>query len=158
MGAVGAWLVRRVRDPLLNELRQGASPSGLAASCAVGAAIGTLPFLGTTTLLCLLAGRAFRLNHVALQTTNYLLYPAQLLLLIPFVRLGETITAAKPTPLDPKTLVADFLAGPGAFLSKFGMAGAHGALGWLLIAPPAAWILYPVLRRVFGALSPSSRT
>ena len=145
MGRVGDWLRRRVRDPLVAELRQGATPEGLASSVAVGAAVGVLPFLGTTTVLCALAGRIFRLNHVALQVTNYLLYPAQIALVVPFVRLGETLLGAEAMPIDPATVIAEFTASPAAFLAKFGLAGAHAFLAWALVAPAAALLALRLL-------------
>jgi uncharacterized protein (DUF2062 family) len=153
MGAVGAWLARRVRDPLVAELRQGATPEGLANSAAVGAAIGLLPFLGVTTFLCFLAGRLARLNHVALQTVNYLLYPAQIALIVPFVRLGEAVTGAEPMPLSPTLIASKFAESPAAFLSEFGMAGLHGALGWALVMPAVAWLLGLALRGTFRRLA-----
>jgi uncharacterized protein (DUF2062 family) len=145
MGRVGDWLGRKVRDPLVAELRQGATPEGLGTSIAVGAAIGVLPFLGTTTVLCALAGRLFRLNHVALQVTNYLLYPAQIALIVPFVRLGETLLGAEAMPIDPATVVASFTESPAAFLAKFGMAGVHAFLAWALVVPAAALLLRRLL-------------
>jgi len=145
MGRTGDWLRRRVRDPLVAELRQGATPEGMATSISVGAAIGLLPFLGTTTVICALAGRLFRLNHVALQVTNYLLYPAQIALIVPFVRLGEALTGAEPMPIDPATVVASFTESPAAFLAKFGMAGVHAFLAWALVVPAAALLLRRLL-------------
>lgn len=153
MGRLGAWLAGKVRDPLLAELRQGATPEGLAASVSTAAAIGLLPLLGTTTALCALAGRLFRLNHVALQLTNYLLYPAQIALLVPFVRLGEWLTGSEAMPLDPSTVLSEFAAGPGAFLEKFAWAGVHGVLAWALTAPLAGWLLGRALRPTFRRLS-----
>ena len=41
-----------------------------------------------------------RLNVVAMQVANHLVYPAQLLLLVPFVRLGERLTGAERLPLS----------------------------------------------------------
>jgi len=153
MGRVGAWLASKVRDPLLAELRQGATPEGLAASVSTGAAIGILPLLGSTTALCALAGKFFRLNHVALQLTNYLLYPAQIALLVPFVRLGEWLTGSEAMPLDPSTVLSEFTAGPSAFLTKFAWAGVHGVMAWALTAPLAAWLLSRALRSAFHRLS-----
>ncbi len=153
MGAVGAWLARRVRDPLVAELKQGATPEGLANSAAVGAAIGLLPFLGTTTFLCFVAGRLARLNHVALQTVNYLLYPAQIALIVPLVRLGEAVTGAEPMPLSPALIAEKFAESPAAFLGEFGVAGLHGLLGWTLAIPAAAWLLGLALRPTFRRLA-----
>lgn len=153
MDAVGAWLARRVRDPLVAELKQGATPEGLATSAAVGAAIGLLPFLGVTTFLCFVAGRLARLNHVTLQTVNYLLYPAQIALIVPFVRLGEAVTGAEPMPLSPALIATKFAESPAAFLAEFGAAGLHGALGWALVMPAAAWLLGLALRGTFRRLA-----
>lgn len=152
MGRVGDWLRRRVRDPLVAELRHGATPEGLASSVAVGAAVGILPFLGTTTVLCALAGKLFRLNHAALQVTNYLLYPAQIALVVPFVRLGEALLGAEAMPIDPATVIAEFTASPAVFLAKFGLAGVHAFLAWALVVPAAALLarrlLLPTLRKL----------
>ncbi len=153
MGRVGAWMAAKVRDPLVRELKQGASPEDLATSVATGAAIGVLPLLGSTTVLCALAGKVFRLNHVALQLTNYLLYPAQIALLVPFVRLGEWIYRAEAMPLDPSTVITEFSAGPGAFLAKFAWAGVHGVSAWALTAPLCGWLLGRTLRPVFLRLA-----
>ena len=54
MGRVGDWLSRKVREPLVRELRQGATPEGLASSVATGAALGILPFLGMVIITMVL--------------------------------------------------------------------------------------------------------
>ena len=53
MGRVSDWLCRRVRDPLVAELRQGANPEAVSAAVVISFAIAILPFIGLTTLLCL---------------------------------------------------------------------------------------------------------
>jgi hypothetical protein len=58
----GFWR-RRVLDALVGLLAQGLTPERLAVSLVLG----LFPVVGVTTLLCLAAGFAFRLNHVALQ-------------------------------------------------------------------------------------------
>jgi len=153
MGRLGDWLGRKVRDPLVAELRQGTSPEALATAVATGAALGLLPFLGTTTAACALAGRIARLNHLALQLTNYLLAPLQLLLIIPFVRLGERLTGAAPVDLDVATIVRVFTETPGLFLERFGLAGLHAALGWFAVVPALAWLLRRLLLPGFRRLA-----
>ncbi len=153
MGRVGAWLARKVRDPLIAELRQGVTPEALATAVATGAALGLLPFLGATTAACALAGRLARLNHLALQLTNYLLAPAQVLLIVPFVRLGEWVVGAEPVAIDLPTIVRVFTETPGLFFARFGLAGLHAALGWALVAPPAAWLLRRLLLPTFRRLA-----
>lgn len=153
MGKVGSWLTRKVRNPLVAELRQGATPDGLALAIATGATIAVLPLLGTTTILCLFVGKVFRLNHIALQIANYLLYPVQFALLVPFIRLGEWMVGAEQMPINPLTLLSEFSAGPADFMAKFAMAGVHGVLAWSLTGPVAGWLLWQTLRPTFRRLA-----
>jgi uncharacterized protein (DUF2062 family) len=153
MGRVGDWLRRKVRDPLVAELRQGVTPEALATAVATGAALGLLPFLGTTTAACALAGRLARLNHLALQLTNYLLAPVQLLLIIPFVRLGEWLTGAEPVAIDLATVARVFTETPGLFFERFGLAGLHAALAWAVVVPALAWVLRRLLLPAFRRLA-----
>jgi uncharacterized protein (DUF2062 family) len=156
MGRAVGWLGRKVRDPLLAQLRQGATPEAVSAAVVVAFALAIVPVIGVTTLLCLLAGRLFRLNHIVMQVVNHVSYPLQLLLLVPFVRLGETLTGADPIALSPTALIDEFNRSFGGFVAKFGMAYAHGLLGWVLTVPPACWLLHLLLRRLFRRLVPSS--
>ncbi|MEN9814610.1 MAG: hypothetical protein RLZZ412_592 [Verrucomicrobiota bacterium] len=153
MGRVGDWLRRKVRDPLVAELRQGVTPEALATAVATGAALGLLPVLGTTTAACALAGRLARLNHLALQLTNYLLAPVQLLLIIPFVRLGEWLTGAEPVAIDLATVARVFTETPGLFFERFGLAGLHAALAWVVVVPALAWVLRRLLLPAFRRLA-----
>jgi uncharacterized protein (DUF2062 family) len=145
-----------VGDPIVSLLAQGLTPERLALALAAGLVLGLFPIVGATTLLCLAAGFAFRLNHVALQLANHLAYPLQLPLILAFVRLGEWLLGAPRVSFDPLTLVRHFQRDTVGFLREFGLTGLHGILGWLLIAPVllvAAFIaLRPLLRRLAVAL------
>lgn len=147
------WFRRRVLRPLLEQLRQGATPEGLAASCAVGVVIGVNPILGSTTVLCLAAGALGRLNHVALQLANHLVYPLELILLPGFVRLGEWVFRLDPVPLNPITLVQEFLTGPVVFLRKFGGSGLAGIAVWLVLGVPAGFLGARILKTIFRHLA-----
>ncbi len=155
MGRAGDWLRSKVRDPLLAELRQGATPAGVSAAVCVSFAIAIVPVIGVTTVGCVVAGRIFRLNHVVMQVVNHASYPLQLLLLVPFVRLGETLVGAAPLALSPSALVDEFNRSFGGFVAKFGMAYLHGLLGWALTALPACWLLHLLLRRLFRRFAPA---
>lgn len=155
MGRAGDWLRRTVRDPLLAQLRQGATPEGVSAAVVVAFALAIIPIIGATTVLCLLAGRLFRLNHVVMQVVNHASYPLQLLLLVPFVRLGETLTGADPLALSPTALIEEFNRSFGGFVAKFWTAYLHGLLGWALTVPLLCWALHLLLRRVFRRFAPA---
>ncbi len=154
MGRVSDWLRRKVRDPLMAELRQGATPEAVSAAVCVSFAIAILPVIGVTTLICLLFGRLFRLNHVVMQIVNHSSYPLQILLLVPFVRLGETLTGAAHVPLSPAAIVSEFNRSFPDFLAKFWTAYLHGMLGWAITVPLACWALHFLLRHTFRRLLP----
>jgi uncharacterized protein (DUF2062 family) len=155
MGRVGDWLRRTVRDPLLAQLRQGATPEAVSAAVVVAFALAIVPVIGVTTLLCLLAGRLFRLNHIVMQVVNHVSYPLQLILLVPFVRLGETLTGADPIALSPTALIDEFNRSFGGFVAQFWKAYLHGLLGWALTVPLLCWLLHLLFRRLFRRFVPS---
>ena len=121
---------------------------------------GTFPVIGTTTALCAAIAVAFRLNQVAIQAANYAVYPLQIVLLIPFMRLGERVTGAEHLPLTSSAIVAAFMSGFSHAFRTLSIALAHAALGWALCAIPAALALYafmrPVMARVAARLAAGS--
>ena len=154
MGRVSDWLRRKVLDPLIAELRQGATPEAVSAAVVVSFAIAINPIIGTTTLGCLLAGRVFRLNHVVMQIVNHVSYPLQILLIVPFVRLGETVTGSRHIHLTPKAIIDEFNRSFPDFVEKFWMAYVHGMIGWVITVPLACWILHFFLRTAFRKVLP----
>ncbi|MEI6593711.1 MAG: DUF2062 domain-containing protein [Holophagaceae bacterium] len=157
-GPTGGWLRRRFLDPMLALLRQGLSPSGLAWSMAVGLAFGVFPVLGTSTLLCAVAGFSFRLNQPAMQLVNYLAYPLQMLLLIPFIRVGERLTGQLPLPLSLPALLQGAKADAMGTLASLGSRLLPACLAWALLALPAMVLLALVLRPVFAAVALRTRS
>jgi len=156
----GFWR-RRVGDPVFSLLAQGLTPEKLALGLATGLVLGLFPIVGVTTVLCLAAGFAFRLNHVALQLANHLAYPLQLPLILAFVRLGERLVGAPRVSFDPLALARHFHRDAPSFLREFGLTGLHGILGWSLVAPvllaAAFFALRPPLRRLDAELRRAGR-
>jgi uncharacterized protein (DUF2062 family) len=143
---------RRVIDLLLAQLRQGITPQKIALTIAMGSVLGVFPVLGSTTLLCFVAGLLLKLNQPIIQLVNYLLYPLQLAGIYLFIRIGEWLTHTAPLPFSIPGLLQQFRAAPLHFFEEFGMTALRGILAWLLIAPPIAALLYllslPALRRL----------
>lgn len=146
-----SWLRRRVWEPLLALLRTGLTPRGLAWSVAAGLALGTFPMLGSTTLLCALAAFLFRLNQPAMQLVNYLAYPLQLALLVPFIRLGERLFRAEPMPLSLTGMLQALNADTWGTIALFWTRIWHACVVWALVALPLMALLAWVLRPGFEA-------
>jgi uncharacterized protein (DUF2062 family) len=142
---------RRVSGPVLALLRQGLTPEGIALALAFGLAAGVFPVLGATTLLGVAIAALLRLNQPALQLANWLAYPLQLVLIQPFVHLGEWLVGVPPTSFSVAEIAHSVAADPGKAIAAFGMLGLHGVLGWIAVAPFAVLLLYrmllPVLRK-----------
>lgn len=145
---------RRVIAPILAQLRQGITPEKIALTIALGAALGIFPILGSSTVLCALAGIRLRLNQPVIQLVNYLVYPLQIVLLLPFYRVGETLFGQPHVPIFSVTELLDrFQASPGKFFVDYGMVGVYGIVVWCLVAPLLIGTLYYGLRPVLRGLA-----
>jgi uncharacterized protein (DUF2062 family) len=131
-------------------LRQGISPRRLALTLALGFAIGCLPVLGIPTVLCVLLALALKLNLPAIQAANYAVMPLQMVLIVPFARLGGRLFTFGPGhAADAGALLH---ASPLAMVSRLGELAGQAFLAWLVIAIPAVVLmtvtLTAVLRRI----------
>ncbi len=143
------WCKRRIVEPLLLLLHQGLSPRRLALCVAIGIVVGNIPVLGVSTVLCTIIALALRLNLPAMQIAQAAMAPFQVLLIIPFVRLGEWMTGSAPQPLSIQADLALIAQGAGHAMLVLRDAILHAAIAWILVAPPAAWALYLVFVPVF---------
>lgn len=139
------WLHTRLLDPLARFLKQGLSPEKLALCLTLGLILSIFPWFGTTTLLCTVAALALGLNLAAIQLANWLAAPLQLLLLLPFVRVGEKITGHPPLPLSAREISVLFEQGFRSALQSLGTSLLDAALGWLVLAPVAGFLVYLLL-------------
>lgn len=144
---------RRVVEPLRALLTQGVAPERLALSLAVGAVVGVVPVLGTTTILCTVIALASRLNLVAIQVSNWLVYPLQLVLLLPFFRAGAWLFGAPQPVLAPAELIRLFRDDVAGTLVTLWDASWHAVVAWLVLGIPAAILLRRVLIPVVRGFS-----
>jgi uncharacterized protein (DUF2062 family) len=148
------WLYRRAALPILALLRRGASPQKLAWSLAAGLLIGVNPILGSTTVLCLALAFIFRLNIVASQITNHLVYPLQLVFVIPFIRLGSRLFHTAPMPLSGKELLHAARETPLALIRQLWLWESHALVVWAIftavLVPVFALAMTPILARLLS--------
>ena len=144
-------LARRVVERVLGLLRTGLTPRELAWSTAAGLVLGVLPMPGITTLLGLGVALLFGLNQPALQLANYLAYPLQLVLLVPFFRMGARLFGHEPVPLSLPALRGAFRLDPFGTLARMGSMTWHAVVGWAFLALPALVLLAFLLDPVFAA-------
>ena len=133
-------------------LSEGITPHKIALTLALGMLLGTMPMFGTTTVLCALVAVIFRLNMPLIQAVNFLVYPLQLLLLIPFMQAGQWIFHQPPLPFTYSQLVALFHAGFWHSLEALWIYSLHGVVAWLLLGGAGAVIIYLILRPILGCV------
>jgi uncharacterized protein (DUF2062 family) len=142
---------RKLVAPIIDLLRQGITPEKIALSLAIGICLGVFPVVGTTTALCTLAAIVFRLNLPAIQLVNYLVYPLQLALLIPFIRFGEILFRAPHVSLSLTVIVESIKRSTWQATKTYWTSGWHAMIAWCLVGPVSIWIIYlvlaPMLRR-----------
>lgn len=139
------FFYKRSGRPILELLRQGATPEKLALSIALGVALGVFPVLGTTTALCALAALALRLNLPAIQLVNYFVYPAQIALLVPFFRLGEWLFRAPRLPLSISQILSTVRADYWHAMRLLFATTCHAVAAWCLLAPAVVVMTYAAL-------------
>ncbi|KAJ4775731.1 E3 ubiquitin-protein ligase [Rhynchospora pubera] len=129
-----AWLHKKIVEPLLQILKKGAEPRQLALSTAVGTALGVFPIFGLTVFLCGVAIAVLRerCHAPTIMLTNFVVTPLELSLVIPFLRLGESISGGSHFPLTKDALK---LVATGEASSEVLLAVLHALVGWLVASP-----------------------
>lgn len=133
---------KNILFPLAQIRREGFTSEKLALSVSIGIIGGTFPIIGLASLVCLLLTIIFKQNLVIVQVTNYLVYPLQIVLLIPFLRIGNAVIAGNHIALTINQVVLAFKAGFLHGLNQIGMISIYGIMAWFVVAAPALLILY----------------
>jgi uncharacterized protein (DUF2062 family) len=151
----GSTLSRRqqaAQKKILEWLQCGLAPRQLAFTLALGFAIGCIPLLGVTTAICALVAVMLRLNMPAIQAANWIAMPLQVLLLIPFLRLGHWLFRGDSTTLNPAQLLLQIEAAPWRSLVQMSGLFGHAVLAWMITAGPALLLmtvlLTPLMHRI----------
>lgn len=143
------YLWRRVAAPVVIRVQRimtsGLTPQKLAQTLCIGVAFGIVPLLWGASLVCFVLGSVFRLNHVVLQSVNYLLWPVQLALLIPFVKLGIWLFPGESAA--EVNVLSTVLHHPGLSSAQMlAWVTLKAVAAWMVTALPAAVVIYGVLR------------
>lgn len=146
-----AWQ-RRVIDPIAVQLTQGITPEKIALTLSVGSALALFPILGTTTILCLIAGIALRLNQPIIQMVNALCTPLHLPVIFLTWRLGGWMFGEHAEHIGIRMMNHMLWEDPKDFIERFGVHAVHAIVAWVAMAPLWSVLVYvialPVLREV----------
>ena len=130
----------RVVGLIGSQLTQGVTPQKIALTIALGINLAMFPILGSTTLLCAAVAFWLKLNQPIIQLVNWLAYPLQFAMLLPFIRIGEWLTRAPQVTFSIPQMLQKFHDAPGKFLGerfrprRFRKIGAERNHIWVRIA------------------------
>src|SRR5580658_2908834 len=123
-------------------LLQGISPRRLALTLALGFAVGCIPVVGIPTLVCAALALTLRLNLPAIQAANYAVMPLQMVLILPFVRLGGWLIASSHSQAVQAVNSGTLLhPAPMRLATQMGWLAGQALLAWVVIAIPAVLLL-----------------
>ena len=120
----------------------------MAWSIAIGIVIGINPLLGSTTLLALALTPVFRLNIVASQLGNHIMYPFEWLLFPVFIRLGILLFRTPGLPLERKALIRSVKFHPWDTTRLLWRWEWHALVVWAVVAV----LLAPILQRILRSM------
>jgi uncharacterized protein (DUF2062 family) len=135
----------RIWTPILDQLKQGLTPSQAALAVAPGAYIGVFPLLGLSSLLCALVVAMLGLNQPVSQAVTWALLPLQLVLLFPFYEMGAWAFGGPYMTLSPKQFFSQVAADPMGVINEYWWIGWHGVAVWAvfgLVLVPLLWATF----------------
>lgn len=141
--------IKKIIKPIIKLLKQGISPEKLAFTVALGIVLSVFPVLGSTTILCTVAAVAFGLNLPAIQSLNYLLYPLQIVLLIPLYKAGDILYGSNFSDYTISQVVNMVSNDTMGAIKTLWTVTLHAMAAWIIFAPIVVVVFYILLLPLF---------
>jgi uncharacterized protein (DUF2062 family) len=155
-------IVDKIKNKILIPFRilpkQGLSSENLALSFTIGIIGGSFPVIGLTSAVSLLMLIVMKQNFTIVQAMSWISAPIQLVMIIPFMRLGAIVLFKNNLSITLGHIVNAFKPGIWEGLKALGMFHLYGILGWTIVALPAGTILYFFFFTIFRHLKKMKQT
>jgi uncharacterized protein (DUF2062 family) len=139
------WHPRRLGRLVVDLLKSGLAPEKIALCIVLGVVLGIAPVIGSTTILCAAAAALLGLNQPLIQAVNYLVYPLQFAMIIPFIRAGEWVFGSPRLHLSAQEIAAAVARDPLGAFSAFWTITVQALVAWLLFGVATTIVGYPAL-------------
>ena len=149
------WNIRALKSKTVALFKQGLSPKELTQSILVSALISIIPIVGVTTVLLTILSLKRKLNLPIMIAISYLAWPLQILMIIPFINIGEFIFSIPQSHHSAQEIIASFQESFFGTLSQLSFELLCGFGGWLLTAVPFFTLIYLVSNFLISKFSPS---
>lgn len=127
-----------LKTKIIALFKQGLTPHEIIKSIIVSGVVSIVPILGLSTLL--LTGLSLRkkLNLPIMIAQSYMMWPVQILMVIPFINIGESIFSIPKTNHKATEIIASFQNSFFTTISRLSFELLCGFVGWFFTAVPIA--------------------
>ena len=149
------WNFLVLKTKTIALFKQGLSPIELTQSILVAALFSIIPIFGVTTILLTAFSLKRKLNLPIMIAISYLAWPLQILMIIPFINIGEYFFSVPQSHHSVDEIIASFQESFFGTLSQLSFELLCGFGGWLLTAVPFFILIYLVSNFLISKFSPS---
>ena len=139
-----------LKDKITALFKQGLSPLLLSKSIITSVALSIIPILGVSTFILTALSIKKKLNLPIMIAISYLMWPIQILLIIPFIRVGEFIFSVPSSHHTAEEIINSFQNNFFQTLSHLSFELLCGIGGWMLTVLPVSigtyFLLYLFLK------------
>jgi hypothetical protein len=133
-----------LKEKITALFKQGLSPKKLSQSIIVSGLIAIIPVLGVSTFMITTISLKSKLNLPVMIALSYLMWPVQILMIIPFIRMGEFIFSVPRNHHTVDEIISSFQNSFFQTLSQLSFELLCGLGGWMFTAVPVAFAIYLV--------------
>lgn len=141
-----------LKEKTIALFKQGLTSKELCESIIVSGLLSIIPILGVSTFMITTVSVKRKLNLPIMIALSYLMWPVQILLIIPFIRVGEFIFSVPPNHHTVDEIINSFQSGFFKTLSQLSFELLCGLGGWLCTAVPISigiyWVSIYILKIV----------
>ena len=153
MKTISNWNFHALKSKTVALFKQGLTPIELTQSILVAALFSIIPILGVTTILLTGFSLKRKLNLPIMIAISYLAWPLQILMIIPFINIGEYFFSVPQSHHSVEEIIASFQNSFFGTLSQLSFELLCGFGGWLLTAVPFFIVIYLVSISIFKLIS-----
>ena len=145
---------RKFLEPLRKAIKEGISIERLSVSLALGVSVGLIPLYGITTLLVGCIAFSLRLNFIAMQVAHYIVHPIQIALLIPFLKLGDSVIKGDEVSFTVHQYIDLFKVDFWGTLRDFWLINLSAVGIWFILSIPLSFGMYYLIIRLIRKYLP----
>lgn len=148
------WAKRKFLVPIKKLLKEGISIERLSVSLALGVTVGLIPLYGITTILVGFLAFSLRLNFIAMQVAHYIVHPIQIALLVPFLKLGDSVIKTSTVNFTVHQYITLFKMDFWGTLREFWLINLSAIGIWFILSIPLSIGLYFLIFRIIRKYLP----